>query len=268
MKYLLYILFLLSAYMLRSQSLAPQVINSAGGGGVVGSTGVQIYYSIGEPLFTTITNGNAIITQGFLQPDLLGEFGLTASAFVTPNSCADKADGSIKITATLSGVADQSDFQLYYYWSFPTLCLGANTCSTVTDLAAGSYSVLVVSHYSGSGPAIADDSVKVDNILIAGSNEPCQITVYNGVSPNGDNVNDFFYIENIEQFPGSRVEIYNRWGLKLSEITHYNNTSNFWTGTISNTSTETAPSGTYFYVIELGNGTAPIKGWLELTSHK
>jgi len=251
-----------------AQSLSPQVINSAGGGGSVGSSGVQVYYNIGEPLITTLTDGNFFVTQGFLQSTGLGEPALTASAFITPNSCADKADGAIKITAVLSGIANQNDFQFYYYWTPSNSCSAANTCSTVKNLAQGTYSVLIISHYNGSGAVVADDTAKVENIHIAGSREPCQIIIYNGVSPNGDNENDFFYIENIEQFPGNRVEIYNRWGGKLFETKHYNNTGNYWTGTVSNTSTEIAPSGTYFYVIELGNGTAPVKGWLELTSHK
>ncbi|MES2130702.1 MAG: gliding motility-associated C-terminal domain-containing protein [Bacteroidota bacterium] len=250
-----------------SQSVSPQVINSAGGGGAVGTSGMEVYYNIGEPLHTTISNGNDVITQGFLQPDIVGEFGLTASAFITPASCADKTDGAINISARLSGVANPGNFKISYYWNSTAVCSSATTCSTVANLPAGTYSVLVVSNYTGSGNALPNDTVIINDIIVSGSSEPCQITVYNGVSPNGDGMNDFFYIENIGAFTENKVEIFNRWGQKLSEIKHYDNTTNFWKGTIG-AGNELAPSGTYFYVIDLGNGTAPIKGWLELTSHK
>lgn len=267
MKHFFLIILGLISVLLKAQSISPQVINSAGGGGPVGSTGVEVYYNIGEPVITTISNSNNVITQGFLQPDIVGEFGLVATAFNSPNSCADKTDGSIRIQASVSGALNQSDFQITYSWSSSSLCSGANTCPVVTDLPAGTYSVLVVSHYIGSGSSVPDDTVSITNIVINGSTEPCQISVYNGISPNNDGNNDFFLIENIEQFADNRVEIYNRWGQKLFETKGYNNTSNNWKGTLKDGG-ETAPSGTYFYIIDLGNGSKPVKGWLELTSNK
>ena len=76
---LLSILSLFFSVSVFSQTLTPQVINSAGGDGTVGTgaTAVQVYYNIGEPLINTISNGNSILTQGFLQPDILRNFGLT-----------------------------------------------------------------------------------------------------------------------------------------------------------------------------------------------
>jgi len=265
MKKISYSIMILGSVQLLGQSVSPQVINSAGGGGAVGTSGIEVYYNIGEPFITTLNGGTHIVTQGFLQPEVIGEFGLTATAFVTPNSCSDKADGAVKIEANVSGAANQSDFQLSYYWSPSSFCSSVTTCSTITGLPAGTYSVTVVARYIGSGSALPNDSVTLSNLLVSGSSEPCLVTVYNGVTPNGDGNNDFFYIENIEQFTSSKVEIFNRWGQKLADIKQYTNTSNFWRGTVGD-SNEIAPSGTYFYIIDLGNGTKPIKGWLELTA--
>ncbi|MES2763684.1 MAG: gliding motility-associated C-terminal domain-containing protein [Bacteroidota bacterium] len=264
MKKLLIINMMICSLLCRSQSISPQVFNSAGGGGQVGSSNIEVYYNIGEPIVATVGNANNVITQGFLQPDIVGEFGLTASAFITPNTCADKADGMIRVAAFVSGAANQNDFQLSYYWTPSSYCQSVTTCSTVTDLPAGTYSVLVVSHYIGSGAAMPDDSVSILSLIVNGSTEPCQISIYNGLSPNGDGINDFFTIQNIEEFPGNRVEIYNRWGQMLAEFKPYDNSENSWKGTMKD-SGQPAPSGTYFYVIDLGNGTKPIKGWLELT---
>lgn len=257
-------LLLLVSAILNAQTIAPQVINSAGGGGVVGSTGVEVYYNIGEPIITTIGNGVNFVTQGFLQPDIAGNFGLVATAFVSPNSCADKTDGSIKVTASMSGLTTQSAVNIFYYWSPSSVC-PTNTCSTVDSLVAGTYSVMVIAQYTATSTNI--DTVSITNLVVSGSSEPCSVSIFNGISPNGDGNNDVFIIDNIDGFPNNRVEIYNRWGQKLFEASKYNNADIAWKGTIKN-SAEIAPAGTYFYIIDLGNGSKPIKGWLELTTSK
>ena len=262
MKKLLLILIVLSISKFNAQTISPSVINSAGGGGLVGTTGYEVYYNIGEPCVTTIENDSNIITQGFLQPDIIGKFGLTASAFVTPTSCRDNTDGSIVITANVSGLSTAS-YNIGYFWNLPTACSTGSNCSTVSNLPAGTYSVYVVL-YQG---VTAIDTVFINNLIVSGSTEPCQITFYNGVTPNGDGLNDAFFIQNIEQFKGNSVEIFNRWGQNLASIKDYDNINNNWKGTIGS-SNEIAPSGTYFFIINLGNRTKSIKGWIELTSSK
>lgn len=262
------VVFLLCAgFWAKAQSVSPQVINAAGGGGPVGASGMEVYYNIGEPFYTTLNANGQFITQGFLQPEVAGEFGLTASAFMTPASCADKTDGNIRVEAKLSAGVNPANFRISYHWNTSSLCLAGSTCSMVANLPAGTYSVLVVCEYTGSGGVVPTDTVKLSDLVVGGSSEPCQITVYNGFSPNDDGVNDVFYIENIAQFPGNKVEVYNRWGQKLAEIKDYDNTNNAWRGTIG-TSTQQAPAATYFYIIDLNNGTAPLKGWLELTNNR
>lgn len=244
-----------------------QVFNSAGGGGQIGSTNMEVYYNIGEPIVSTETSAINLVTQGFLQPDLAGEFGLTATSFISPNSCADKTDGFIQIIASISGGVPQSDFQISYYWSPSSYCSDSSQCSTINNLPAGTYSVMVISHYIGSAGSVPNDTVRFTNLIVAGSTEPCQISVFNGVSPNGDGSNDVLFIANIDQFPSNTVEVFNRWGQKLFGASNYDNVNTVWKGDVNGSGT-IAPSGTYFYIITLGNGTKPIKGWLELTSNQ
>lgn len=94
--------------------------------------------------------------------------------------------------------------------------------------------------------------------------DKCKLVIYNGITPNGDGRNDIFFLENIEMYPGNVVKIFNRWGQLLDEIYDYNNTTKFWAGTGQGGS-QSVPSGTYYYVIDLKNGTDLIKGWIELT---
>ncbi|MCH8331605.1 MAG: gliding motility-associated C-terminal domain-containing protein, partial [Bacteroidetes bacterium] len=74
--------------------------------------------------------------------------------------------------------------------------------------------------------------------------------VPSGISPNGDELNDRFLIKGIEKFFGSELLIYNRWGKKVFESTNYDNS---WRGT--NKRGEDLPDGTYFYILNLSDGT-------------
>ncbi|MBO73353.1 MAG: hypothetical protein CMD35_07045, partial [Flavobacteriales bacterium] len=67
-----------------------------------------------------------------------------------------------------------------------------------------------------------------------------------GITPNGDGLNDTWVIKLIEEFPGAKVYIYNRWGQKVFESTGY---LSEWDGTSNN---KKLPIGTYYYLIDLG----------------
>ncbi len=91
------------------------------------------------------------------------------------------------------------------------------------------------------------------------------IVVMNGLSPNGDNANDFFqikYIDALESTRQNRVTIFNRWGDAVFEATNYNNRDNVFTG--QNKNGNELPSGTYLYRIEFSGGRSPLTGYLVL----
>ncbi|SDB47304.1 conserved repeat domain-containing protein/gliding motility-associated C-terminal domain-containing protein [Flavobacteriaceae bacterium MAR_2010_188] len=93
--------------------------------------------------------------------------------------------------------------------------------------------------------------------------EPICLIVYNEFSPNGDGVNETFIIDCIENYPTSKLEVYNRWGNIVYETTGYKND---WSGTSNGRAVigkgEDLPVGTYYYVIDLKNGSEPKSGWL------
>jgi gliding motility-associated-like protein len=256
MKKIIYLLIAIGckAY---SQSLSPQVINSAGGSGTVGTgtTAVQVYYNIGEPVINTIGNGTNSLTQGFLQPDVLGKFGLNISPLFSNESCLSKNDGKINL---ILNTQPQNAVTIKYIWTPHFICPYDN-CSSVDSLAPGNYSVFIEA--LGSSSNILDTVTK--QFTITANTDPCQIITYTGFSPNGDGLNDTWIIGNIENFPNNSVHIYNRWGSQIIGINNYNNTYNAWNGQSSSGSV--LPNGTYFYVIELNNGAGVKKGWVELT---
>ena len=259
---LLIVLLLVISGGSRAQDIPIQVINSAGGSGTVNTASgvIDVSYNIGETVISTIT-GAPMVTQGFLQPDIIGKFGLTAAAMNGSVSCVGKLDGFIVVTASVSGVYPASAYAFTYLWEPASIC-PTNDCGTVRNLVPGTYSVTVISHYTGAA-TVPDDTVQIASIMIYDSQAPCEIEVFNGITPNGDGNNDFFYIRNIDGFPKNTVDIYNRWGQQLSHIEGYDNADKKWKGTIGN-GEALAPTGTYFYVIDLGDGSSPYKGWIEL----
>ena len=80
------------------------------------------------------------------------------------------------------------------------------------------------------------------------------LTPYNGISLNGDNKNDYFHIGGIEKYPENIVRIYNKNGLKVFEVTGYDNKNQsfkgFTQGEVTVKKSLELPIGTYFYFIE------------------
>ena len=71
------------------------------------------------------------------------------------------------------------------------------------------------------------------------------------ITPNGDGVNDEWFIDAIgySEFRNNSVQIINRWGQEVFSASPYNNN---WRG--QNNNGNDLPDGTYFYVVDLGNG--------------
>jgi len=84
------------------------------------------------------------------------------------------------------------------------------------------------------------------------------------ISPNGDGINDVFEIIGLEDYPGNKLTIFNRWGHKVFQAENYQNN---WGGFSESTLTlgnSLLPKGTYFYVLDLGNDEKPVKGYIYL----
>ncbi len=104
--------------------------------------------------------------------------------------------------------------------------------------------------------------VKVVSVQTVFNDNCNEVVIKNGITPNGDGSNDFLYIENIDRYPNNQVNIFNRWGAELYSAKGYNNDTNVW----PNTSVKLSP-GTYYYIVDLGNGDPVRKGWLEILSN-
>ncbi|TDI71757.1 MAG: gliding motility-associated C-terminal domain-containing protein, partial [Bacteroidetes bacterium] len=104
-----------------------------------------------------------------------------------------------------------------------------------------------------------------DSAIISIEVKELPVKVFDAFSPNGDGINDSWVIQGITQFPNNHVQIFNRWGNLVYQVRGYDNTANVWQGQ----STEgivfgknEVPDGGYFYVINLGDGSKRISGFV------
>ncbi|HPB26060.1 MAG TPA: gliding motility-associated C-terminal domain-containing protein, partial [Bacteroidales bacterium] len=94
--------------------------------------------------------------------------------------------------------------------------------------------------------------------------KPFPIRIPDGFSPNGDDINDFFVIPNIENYPDCELSIYNRWGNLIYRKSSYDNS---WDGTpnvgILLTGKQKVQPGTYYYILDFNyEDMEPAKGYV------
>jgi gliding motility-associated-like protein len=125
-----------------------------------------------------------------------------------------------------------------------------NYVTTEFDTARGQWGL----HHTAIGPqktievraaltGVDDDAIcKYSDTVWA---EACEIIIkpVNVFTPNGDGINDLLRFDLLEVYPGSLLQIFNRWGEKIYEDPDY---SNDWTG-------EDYKAGTYFYILHIND---------------
>lgn len=74
------------------------------------------------------------------------------------------------------------------------------------------------------------------------------IYVFNGFSPNEDGKNDTWQVLGLNSYPNHHIRVFNRWGSSVFDKQEYESD---WDGTWEGTA---LPPGTYFYLIEDGEG--------------
>ena len=95
--------------------------------------------------------------------------------------------------------------------------------------------------------------------------EVIDVKVFQAVSPNNDGFNDTWRIQDIQKFPQNRVMLFDRWNVLVYEATGYDNSTVSWSGeSNSGIGSSDLPSGTYFYSIDLGDGSDLLKGFIIL----
>ncbi|OFY85899.1 MAG: hypothetical protein A3F72_08175 [Bacteroidetes bacterium RIFCSPLOWO2_12_FULL_35_15] len=89
---------------------------------------------------------------------------------------------------------------------------------------------------------------------------PNEIQIPNVITPNGDGQNELLVFQKLEYYPNSKIEIYNRWGIKLYQNNNYLNN---WDGS-------KYADGVYYYILGLNknNNYTSIPGFFQLLKDK
>jgi gliding motility-associated-like protein/uncharacterized repeat protein (TIGR01451 family) len=145
-------------------------------------------------------------------------------------------------------------------WTIGNLNNGASEILTVTVtvIAAGNY--VNTATITGNQPDL--NSMNDISVIEA---FPTDFNIPEGFSPNGDGINDEFVIRGIDNYPDNTFVIFNRWGDKVFEASPYQNT---WTGNSTRglrVGGDELPVGTYFYLLDLKDGSKIIKGTIYLS---
>lgn len=134
------------------------------------------------------------------------------------------------------------------------ICSDAGQFAVLTASAIGGYGPITYSWDNGAGfgdtvvvapPATTTYTLTVTDtcgnstIRTVEVVVKCDIVVPNIFTPNGDGENDFFKILYLDQYPNSRVVIFNRWGKQVYENANYQNN---WDG-------DGHSDGVYYYIV-------------------
>lgn len=140
-----------------------------------------------------------------------------------PVSCIDQADG------VGYAFAEGGNGGYSYLWD-------SGSIEDYAEQLDHDYHVLVVTDVLG--------CTAVDSVFITRLEGPC-IDPPNAFTPNDDNYNDRWQIDNVALYPDLEILIFNKWGNKI----HFQRGDyEPWDGTINGSP---APSDTYYYVINI-----------------
>jgi len=102
------------------------------------------------------------------------------------------------------------------------------------------------------------DDCDLDGVMNFLDADVCDIVIPPAFSPNGDNIRDVWEIYPIDAYPNNSIEIYTRWGQKIHTAAPYQND---WGGEGPDGN---LPTGTYFYILDLGDGSDIFTGYVYL----
>ncbi len=145
-------------------------------------------------------------------------------------------------------------------WTIPYLAGGQTAVLTITVTVnpTGNYTNVATIASAGGGVVI-DPGDNSSGVVV----EPGCLSVYNQISPNGDGVNDYLYINCIEQYPDNSITIYNRYGNVVYTMDGYQND---WNGVANVAGVfgkgEHLPVGTYYYLLKINEKDIESTGWI------
>jgi gliding motility-associated-like protein len=186
----------------------------------------------------------------------------------TVTECWSNTSAEIKVTIGVTTVPSPIVNEVNSVQNEPTFTLtvgGANSGTTInwfTESTGGTGSTLA--------PSINTANIGTQTYYVTFSQDYCEserkailVTISEaiinlkpniGITPNGDDKNQFWVIDYIQNYPKNKLTILDKWGNSVFEANNYANTFE------GKKDGNDLPAGTYYYVLDLGNGKSPQAG--------
>ncbi len=226
-------------------------------------------------------NGSNIIAT-IIVADRTAKLDIPSSIdFLNNTTTADDASRSIKITSVKDSFGDLTikakDTHTLTIWPRPAINLGNDTmlCAanellldagekgTFYKWSNGATSQTIMAHDGDRqiwvNVSDANGCVGADTINILQCSPQQKLEIANAFTPNGDGHNDYWQIKGYQNYPNMTIKIYDRWGNEVFRSDHGYDKP--WDG---NSGGKNMPTGAYYYVIKLGDGSKQITGSLTL----
>lgn len=138
-------------------------------------------------------------------------------------------------------IGTSPDYGISYSWSPP---IGLN----FTDVSQPIANPVVTTIYTLSETDLATGCVLRGSLTVNVLTDPiCDTTFYNGFSPNGDGIDDYWSVPMLKCYPTNEVTILNRWNNEVWKKNNYDSQLVRWNG--QNMNSQDLPDGVYYYVI-------------------
>jgi gliding motility-associated-like protein len=171
---------------------------------------------------------------------------------------------SVSISASVNGVyagtpitftatSANAGSDVNYQWQINNFNTGTNSpVFTSSALKDGDAVTCILSVKNNCVPPVISQPLQM-NIL-----QPLSIRIPNAFTPNGDGYNDIWDIPGLTAYPGCQVSVYTRYGSMVYQSKGYNKA---WDGLFNG---KALPSGTYYYLIDLGNKGPQLSGYVAI----
>lgn len=116
----------------------------------------------------------------------------------------------------------------------------------------------------GNGAVTSERPIVSPYVTLASTSDDGELIVYNAISPNGEEPNEYLRIGNIEFYPENIFSVFSRWGDKVFEIENYDNKERVFRGLTNIGGEKELVNGTYFYVIITRNDGKQTNGFLTI----
>ena len=221
--------------------------------------------TLGDGEFDLLT-GDYIVTAYNTVTDCSSNTVISITSGISPEledgtSFSKCADGEVDLYVNITNDSNMDNTYVYDWSINGVLVSEGDTAGTFTHGEAYGYDSVTVNVTDVDSNCSSQTTITINPFM----NENC-VDIPQGISPNGDGLNDCLVLDHLEaQEDIIKAEVYNRYGTKVFELNDY---IDQWCGQDASdgniNSNGLLPVGTYFYVIQYASGREPTISWIYL----